>query len=692
MIALPLKQAQPIDWVAPLRFYLTNVYGSSNEFASEITTFNSMRESVSDPPLTTSGRDLLYRYFGQLDLLDMRIPLSDRGCRIKFEWRNLFDGETVVQSSAAFEKACVLFNLAAVQSHIGATNDHKTSYAAYQAAAGIFKFISESFLHAPTIDCASETAQTLSVLMLAQAQHAFLNRAIEGQTKPGLLSKLSKSAADRYAEAGTRLEALYNDESWGESEWYEHCNVQAQTMLGNANLYMSLHLDSTKKFGAAIAHMKEAKTIFKELPESDQSYELACEKLKTMERDNDLIYHEVVSAVFEDLPATDAAKPTPLEKLYIDQNVASKVVGRDLFSRVIPLDVHERASMYSEEKAQMLRNEQEKVDVADEELKSALEFMDLPRSASMLRHPDQSAEDISGVPGLVKEWSQEVSSAGPLVFDLAARRQRILDRVQTGVETHSAQRIKQSLIAAVATDNELEASHNRCKADVDILRQGFGAGSPLSQSFVFSATSAISLLDLDDSERATVNESLENVLNDVVKLQKIHNERRKVFAEFKEKVHADDISDKLVAHRKTAHIEEALFKPELAKFSPYIQRVDSTVRHQTILLNELSNLWKQTLASPIVRKQASDRESVLSQRAVAIERYRQAYETWLAIKEGLNRAHKFYDDLEGSIVPDMGSLSISATNTGQAPVLPPKPSDFSGYTMPSAYDSSLYQR
>lgn len=692
MIALPFKQALPTDWVAPLRSYLTGVYGSSKEFAPEISTFNSMRESVSNPPLTTSGRDLLYRYFGQLDLLDMRIPISERGCRVKFEWRNLFDDQVVVQSSSAFEKACVLFNLAAVYSHIGATNDHKTAYAAYQAAAGIFKFISESFLHAPTIDCASETAQTLSVLMLAQAQHAFLDRAIEGQTKPGLLSKLSKAAADKYAEAGTRLEALYNEDSWGEMEWYEHCNVQAQTMLGNANLYMAVHLDSTKKFGPAIAHMKEAKTIFKELPESEQSYELASEKLKTMERDNDLIYHEVVSAVFEDLPATEATKPTPLEKLYPDQAVASKVVGRDLFSRVIPLDVHERASMYSEEKAQMLRSEQEKVDIADEELKSALEFMDLPRSASMLRHPDQSAEDISGVPGLVKEWSQETSSAGPLVFDLAARRQRVLDRLQTGVEAHSAQRIKQSLIAAVATDNELEASYNRCKADVDILRQGFGAGSPLSQSFVFSATSAISLLDLDESERATVNESLDKVLNDVVKLQKIHNERRNVFAEFKEKVHADDISDKLVAHRKTAQIEEALFKPELAKFSPYIQRVFSTVRHQTMLLNELSNLWKQTLASPIIRKQASDRESVLSQRAVAIERYRHAYEAWLGVKEGLNRAHKFYDELESSIVPDMGSLSISNTNTGQAPVLPPKPSEFSGYSMPSAYDASLYQR
>lgn len=702
MIALPLKHTQPTDWVGPLRAYLSGVYGSASEFASEISSFNTMRQDISDPPRGANGRDLLYRYYGQLELLDMRIPINERGCRVKFEWKNLFDDEVVVQQSSAFEKAGVLFNLGAVYSHIGAAGDPKAAYAAFQAAAGIFKFVSESFLHAPSADYAAETANTLSGLMLAQAQHAFVIKAVDGAaTKSGLIAKLAKSAADKYKDASEQLEGLFSNENWGEADWHETCATQAQTLLATAHMHMALHLDNSKKYGPAIAHMREARRLFKELPESKQQYELTSEKVKVMEKDNDLIYHEVISAVLEDIPAMDAAKPTSMDKLYGDQAAASRVVGRDLFSRVIPLDVHERASMYSEEKAQLLRKEQEKVDVADEELKSALEFMDLPRSASMLRHPDQSAEDISGVPGLVKEWAQEIATS-PLEFDLATRRQRLLDRLQIGIEPHSAQRAKQSLLAAVATDKQLQASWDAAKTDVEILSQGFGAGSPLTRAFIFQATSAISLLDLDDSERATVNDALDRVLNDVVKLQKIHNERRNVFAEFKEKVHADDISDKLVVHRKTRDIEQALFKPELAKFSPYIQRVDSTIRHQTGLLNELSTLWKQTLTSPLIRKQAADRENVLAQRVAAIERFRHAYQTWLGVREGLDRAHKFYNELEASLVPDMGGLTLQSprpvpptpmqSQPQHPPPMPPKPTDFSGYSMPSAYDASLYRR
>lgn len=35
---------------------------------------------------SASGRDLLYRYYGQLELLDLRFPVEERGVRVSFTW------------------------------------------------------------------------------------------------------------------------------------------------------------------------------------------------------------------------------------------------------------------------------------------------------------------------------------------------------------------------------------------------------------------------------------------------------------------------------------------------------------------------------------------------------------------------------------------------------------------------------
>lgn len=118
-----------------------------------------------------------------------------------------FTHKPTSQYSLAYEKASIIFNISAVLScHAAHQNRHedvglKTSYHSFQASAGMFTYINENFLHAPSTDLSRETVKTLIAIMLAQAQEVFLEKQIADGKKVGLLAKLASQAAVLYSQA-----------------------------------------------------------------------------------------------------------------------------------------------------------------------------------------------------------------------------------------------------------------------------------------------------------------------------------------------------------------------------------------------------------------------------------------------------------------------------------------------------------
>lgn len=118
-----------------------------------------------------------------------------------------FTHKATAQYSLAFEKASIIFNICAVLSCHAALQTRseeaglKTAYHSFQASAGMFTYINENFLHAPSSDLSRETVKTLIQVMLAQAQEVFLEKQVTDQKKNGLLAKLSSQAADLYQQA-----------------------------------------------------------------------------------------------------------------------------------------------------------------------------------------------------------------------------------------------------------------------------------------------------------------------------------------------------------------------------------------------------------------------------------------------------------------------------------------------------------
>ena len=88
MVSSPLKQTNEIDWVTPIKTHIREQYGDDPErYSEECQTLNRLRQDMRGAARdSASGRDLLYRYYGQLELLDLRFPVDENHIKILFTW------------------------------------------------------------------------------------------------------------------------------------------------------------------------------------------------------------------------------------------------------------------------------------------------------------------------------------------------------------------------------------------------------------------------------------------------------------------------------------------------------------------------------------------------------------------------------------------------------------------------------
>ncbi|KAI0396300.1 BRO1-like domain-containing protein [Xylariaceae sp. FL0594] len=419
MLSVPLKATNEIDWIAPLKTYIRDTYGDDPErYAEECATLNRLRQDMRGSGKdSTAGRDLLYRYYGQLELLDLRFPVDEKHIKISFTWCDAFTQKPTSQYSLAFEKASIIFNISAVLSCHAAVQTRseeaglKMAYHSFQASAGMFTYINENFLHAPSSDLSRDTVKTLISIMLAQAQEVFLEKQVRDKKKVGMLAKLSSQAAYLYQQA---LEGVQENVNNGifERVWLLFTHIKASLMSANAQYYQALADEDANSYGIAVARLtaaeaqaKEANKLANSFPGSPpQISNLNSEtgailteitkrklteiqaKLKELIKDNDYLYHQPVpaEASLVPVPKLPAAKPIPVNELYAGQDI-QRITGPDLFAKIVPFAVTESASLYDEEKAKLVRAETERVELANGEMAASLDYLRLPGALQVLK-------------------------------------------------------------------------------------------------------------------------------------------------------------------------------------------------------------------------------------------------------------------------------------------------------------------
>lgn len=87
MLHVPAKKTDDVDFINPFKRYIAEVYQDDpDKYAQEIDTLHKYRQDCRGAGKDLTGRDILYRYYGQLDLLELRFPVDEKHVKVVFTW------------------------------------------------------------------------------------------------------------------------------------------------------------------------------------------------------------------------------------------------------------------------------------------------------------------------------------------------------------------------------------------------------------------------------------------------------------------------------------------------------------------------------------------------------------------------------------------------------------------------------
>lgn len=181
-IPIGLKETVDINFMDTFSERIRDHYNEEpNFYADAIRDITETRESARTPTRDSNGINLIFRYYNLLYYVERRFFPYDRN-GVYFEWYDSLTGIPSSQRTVAFEKACILFNLAGVYTQIATKQDRSTEKGLdiavdnFLRAAGIFKHIHETFTNAPSIDLKPQFLEILVALMLAQARECLYEK------------------------------------------------------------------------------------------------------------------------------------------------------------------------------------------------------------------------------------------------------------------------------------------------------------------------------------------------------------------------------------------------------------------------------------------------------------------------------------------------------------------------------------
>ncbi|XP_065072853.1 rhophilin-2 isoform X2 [Ochlerotatus camptorhynchus] len=183
MIPLGLKETKEVSFMEPFSDFILEHYSEdSSVYEDAIADITDTRQAAKTPTRDLQGAALLFRYYNLLYYVERRFFPPDRSLGVYFEWYDSLTGVPSCQRTVAFEKACILFNLAAIYTQIGARQDRSSEKGLDSAvdnflrAAGVFKHIYDTFTNAPSMDLKPQVLEVLVALMLAQARECLYEK------------------------------------------------------------------------------------------------------------------------------------------------------------------------------------------------------------------------------------------------------------------------------------------------------------------------------------------------------------------------------------------------------------------------------------------------------------------------------------------------------------------------------------
>ncbi|CCH62654.1 hypothetical protein TBLA_0H03720 [Henningerozyma blattae CBS 6284] len=739
VIDLLLKDTEKVSWKKGLSSYLKKTYGShqwsrfyDEKLASKL---DHLRDNANGELSPESHLDQNLMYYAYLEQLYLRLGNKSPQFKMDFTWYEAEystvaeiseDGGSSVkytQSNLAFEKACTLYNIAAIlvkasKEHINDA-DSKDSIKYMTQAMSCFHYISENFLNPPSRDLQTENTKFLKDLAHAQAQEMFVfklvnNNDINENKQASLISKLASSTANLYTRCHDFLGNPGEEKSktYGDPIWRNIITGKWRLFRSITAFNHAMFLEQTSKYGQAIAYLELAS---KEIHESihfrhhlnefidfDSFESLIVKKKQQLNKDNDYIYHDIIPSSTVSL---DTIKPMDAIKLenWLETMLKSfmdKIQGKAdiLFKGIIPMDIFEKDSIYSETKnLTLLRKELDNSQVADLEYTSFMDFTSLhtllPKLESMYKNSNSNSqfenpkwEILKNKVSLILDTFnnknfKDIPNQINMVINKRKEIQELLPLIPKD-QMANIVKLKSSLLEASNSDEKLFALINTQNDNLRLLMDNDKVWLNFNKLLPAENLSP-SLIDMDDDKQNQILNDLSNVKQMAEDLKLLKDERERIILELKDEVAKDDITRTLIVNLEKNESElNELFENELEKFTPLTTRIETTIFKQNSNINDIKLKLDQIFKVSGFNDHSKEDDQKIKECENFVTNLEISMKNFEIFQIDLPKGLNFYESLL-KITKDLLNVTSSANNSTSpsnpnsalsSPLLPAKPS------------------
>ncbi|CAB1334339.1 unnamed protein product [Coregonus sp. 'balchen'] len=645
-------------------FILKNYGENPDNYNEQLKKLETLRQGAVNVTRDFEGCSILRKYFGQLHYLQSRVPLGPgQEAAVPISWTEIFSGKTVTHDDISYEQACILYNLGALHSMLGAMDNRvseegmKVSCTHFQCSAGAFSYLRDHFSHNFSVDMShqilnlninlmlvtirhtyththvrtcmcshththSHTSSCLFVSVQGQAQECLLEKSMLDNRKSFLVARISAQEACRALENSDTASMLGKIQK----DWKKLVQMKIYYFASIAHLHMGKQAEEQQKYGERLAYLQssldklsEAIKLAKGQPDSVQealkfTMDVIGGKFNSAKKDNDFIYHETVPS----LETLASVKGAPLVKALPVNPTDPSVTGPDLFSKLVPMAAHEASSLYSEEKAKLLRDIMAKIDSRNETLEQFMDSLGLePDSVDnldMYSHippvlmekeiRDVLEEDEAGVRAL-----QEAAGGGLAAQLHPQAHAQTLAEIRRDLEKYMEAHEKASF-----TNTELHRAMNLHISNLRLL------GGPLD-----ALRDALPRPQLNEEEVAGL-QCMKRILG---KVQEMRDQRSTLEKQLRDLIQQDDITSSL-----------RLFEEQLKKYEQVKVYIDQNLSAQENILKALTEANVQYAS---VRKGLTEMEHKWNG---TVQTLVASYEAYEDLMKKSQEGKEFYEDLE----------------------------------------------
>ncbi|NXO18657.1 PTN23 phosphatase, partial [Oriolus oriolus] len=608
-----------------------------------------VKKSAVSVPRDFEGCSTLRKYLGQLHFLQSRIPMGNgQEAAVPVTWTEIFSGKAVTHEDIKYEQACVLYNLGALHSMLGAMDKRVSE----ECAAGAFTYLRDHFPHSYSVDMSHQILSLNINLMLGQAQECLLEKSMLDNRKSFLVARISAQVVDYYKEACRALENSETASLLGkiQKDWKKLVQMKIYYFAAVAHLHMGKQAEEQQKFGerviyfqSALDKLNEAIKLAKGQPEAVQealrfTMDVIGGKYNSAKKDNDFIYHEAVPA----LDTLQSVKGAPLVKALPVNPTDPAVTGPDIFAKLVPMAAHEASSLYrgpSVSHSQFMDSMQLDPETVDNlDMYNHIPPVLMEKCAALSVRPDtvrnlvQSMQVLSGVFTDVEASLKEIRDL--LEEDEAQERklQELLGRVPPapgsppGLAEVSKECSKYLELHEKAsfTNTELHRAMNLHLGNLRLL------GGPLEQVRAALPTPTLS----EDDKQV-----LQNLKRILAKVQEMRDQRMSLEQQLREMIQKDDITTSLVTTDRSEM--KKLFEEQLKKYDQLKVYLEQNLAAQENVLKALTDANVKYAA---VRKALAEVEHKWN---TTVQTLVASYEAYEDLMKKSQEGKDFYTDLEG---------------------------------------------